>query len=211
MLNNFNGLLLGEILPSATVAGCIDIYETLWPIDPEETINQIEEQCKNSNDTGVYWTRAHTVGAGAYQNIRTNKLLPLTHLAEITENKVLQSTHNMFYTSIQSTFLSYIKRYGINEELNHEGFQILKYEGGEEYKAHYDGLNRSVSVLLYLNDNYEGGELEFPFFKVKIKPQKGMMVLFPSNYAYTHIAHPVTKGTKYCLVTWSRNNKLILS
>ena len=211
MLNNFNGLLLGEILPSTTVAGCIDIYENLWPIDPQETINAIEEQCKNSNDSGVYWTKAHTVGAGAYQNIRTNKLLPLTHLAEVTENKVLQSTHNIFYTSIQSVILSYIKRYNIHEQLTHEGFQILKYEGGEEYKAHYDGLNRQVSMLLYLNDDYEGGELEFPLFKIKIKPQKGMMILFPSNYAYTHVAHPVTKGTKYCLVTWSRNERLQLT
>ena len=203
MLNNFNGLLLNEIMPSTTVAGCIDIFENLWPVHPDDTINELETLCENSNETGVYWSRAHTIGSGAYQNIRTNKLLPITHLAEITENRVLQSIHNMFYTSIQSTIVSYMKRYGINESLQHEGFQILKYEGGEEYKAHYDGLNRVVSCLIYLNDDYEGGELEFPFFKIKIKPQKGMMILFPSNYAYTHIAHPVTRGTKYCLVTWS--------
>ena len=31
-----------------------------------------------------------------------------------------------------------------------------------------------------------------------------MLILFPSSYPYMHIAHPVTKGTKYNLVTWLR-------
>jgi predicted 2-oxoglutarate/Fe(II)-dependent dioxygenase YbiX len=56
--------------------------------------------------------------------------------------------------------------------------------------------------LLYLNDDYSGGELEFRNFQLKISPKKGMLLLFPSNFAYAHIAHPVTSGTKYAFVTW---------
>jgi predicted 2-oxoglutarate/Fe(II)-dependent dioxygenase YbiX len=68
-------------------------------------------------------------------------------------------------------------------------------------------MGRVVSAILYLNDDYEGGHLEFPNFGIKIKPQAGMLILFPSNYAYTHAAHPVTKGTKYALVTWIRDRQ----
>ena len=68
-------------------------------------------------------------------------------------------------------------------------------------------IGRSVSAICYLNDDYEGGELEFVNFKLKIKPQAGMMILFPSNFAYMHIAHPVTSGTKYAMVTWIRDRQ----
>ena len=82
---------------------------------------------------------------------------------------------------------------------------MLKYPISTEYKQHYDGSTssgRSISAIVYLNDDYKGGEIEFPNFNVKIKPESGMLILFPSNYAYTHIAHPVTSGTKYAIVTW---------
>jgi hypothetical protein len=87
-----------------------------------------------------------------------------------------------------------------------EGYQVVKYNEGGFYKAHVDGgedfLYRKVSGIIYLNDDYEGGELEFTKFNLKIKPKKNSIVLFPSNYAYEHRAHPVIKGQKMCIVTW---------
>jgi hypothetical protein len=35
-----------------------------------------------------------------------------------------------------------------------------------------------------------------------------MLILFPSNYAYSHIAHPITNGTKYAMVTWIKDREL---
>jgi predicted 2-oxoglutarate/Fe(II)-dependent dioxygenase YbiX len=89
--------------------------------------------------------------------------------------------------------------------MTHEKYNMLKYSGGQEYKAHFDGTTetgRTLSAIIYLYSNFEGGEVEFVNYGIKIKPQPGMLLLFPSNYAYTHIAHPVTNGTKYALVTW---------
>ena len=82
---------------------------------------------------------------------------------------------------------------------------MIKYNVGDAYPKHYDGptrLGRHISAILYLNDDYEGGELYFPLFDITIKPMKGMLILFPSNYAYQHEALPVTAGTKYAIVTW---------
>ena len=59
-----------------------------------------------------------------------------------------------------------------------------------------------LSLVMFLNDDYEGGELEFPYFDYKIVPQKGKVVLFPSSFAYSHIAHPVEEGTKYTAINW---------
>jgi len=58
-----------------------------------------------------------------------------------------------------------------------------------------------LSVLGYLNDDYEGGELSFGGWNYTYKPVAGDLVIFPSNYMYTHRAMPVTSGTKYALAT----------
>jgi predicted 2-oxoglutarate/Fe(II)-dependent dioxygenase YbiX len=206
MATNINGIFAGEIHPDVTIAGCINIFEKAWP-NPKETIEMIEEQCSNP-DSGVYWSRAGTVGDGPHQNLRTNKIISISELAQIADNKALQAVHNQFYMLLLATTIPYADKYRIREPFYHEGYSILKYSPGEEYKRHYDTgteMGRAVSVLIYLNDDYAGGELEFPNFGVKIKPEAGMVVMFPSNFAYSHVALPVTSGTKYALVTWLRD------
>ncbi len=192
----------GKLQPDATVAGCIDIFENAWP-NTEETISLIEQECANP-ESGISWTRAVTLGAGIYQDKRTNYHTNITFAAEVN-NSLAQSIHNQMYVLLLAATGPYREKYGITEDLTHEDYSLLRYRGGQEYKAHYDGgtsTARSVSAIVYLNDDYEGGEVEFTNFGVKIKPQPGMLLLFPSNYAYTHIAHPVTSGTKYAIVTW---------
>ena len=198
-----NGIFPGKLEPSTTVGANIDIFENAWP-DPERTIAMVEQECSNP-DRNVYWEKAHTIGSGAYQNIRTNQMLSVTHLAHITGNPVLQNIHNQFYLLLLAASIPYSQRYGIDCSLHHEGYSLLKYSNNEQYKSHYDGTaasKRIISALAYLNDDFEGGELEFTNFGIKIKPQAGMLILFPSNFTYSHVAHPVTKGTKYAMVTW---------
>jgi hypothetical protein len=208
MAFKINGMFFGELNPTITVGGAIEIYENIWP-DPYGTIEKVEQECLDP-DSGSYWTQAETIGHGAFQTARTNKLLPITYLAEVSNNALLQNIHNQFNALLISSSNSYVKRFKINERLYHEGYSLLKYSGGQEYKQHYDGdtgIGRAITAICYLNDNYQGGEIEFPYFKLKIKPQPGMLMLFPSNYAYSHIAHPVTDGVKYALVTWIRDRE----
>jgi hypothetical protein len=203
------GIFPGELQPNATVGGCIDIFEKVWP-NPSETIALIENQC-NQPDSNIHFAKATTFGHGPFQNARTNQDMGVSWLAKLTGNKVMKDVHNQFYFALIAGLLPYANRYGIKEPLYHEPYNLLKYRSGEEYKAHYDGgsdLGRAISAIVYLNDNYEGGEIEFPLHKVKLKPEAGMMILFPSNYAYQHIAHPVTSGTKYALVTWIHDQPL---
>lgn len=209
MTLKINGLYLEKRQPDTVIAGCIEIFENVWQ-NPQNTIESIENECKNS-DSGVYWQRAGTIGAGAYQNYRTNQLMDITYLSDVTNNSVLQTVNNMFYVNLLGLSNSYAERYEIKEPFFHENYQLLKYRTNEEYHAHYDGgtqIGRSVSAICYLNSDYEGGELEFVNFKIKVKPQPGMMILFPSNYAYRHIAHPITSGTKYAIVTWIRDRQM---
>jgi len=60
-----------------------------------------------------------------------------------------------------------------------------------------------LSVLGYLNDDYEGGELYFPQFNHVIRPKKNMLILFPGSTHYVHGVSEVTSGTRYTISQWS--------
>ena len=209
MATKINGFFPGELEPHTTVGGCIDIFENAWP-NTHQTIDMVEKQAADT-DTGVFWERAGTIGSGAHQTARTNDMMGISYLAEIANNPVLQNVHNQFNMLLLAATSGYAARYDIHEGFWHEGYSLLRYQGGQQYKAHYDGgteIGRCISCLVYLNDNYVGGEIEFPNFNVKIKPEPGMLIIFPSNFAYRHIAHPVTEGVKYNLVTWIKDRNI---
>lgn len=199
-----NGFFAGNIQPTNVLGGCIAVYKNLWP-NVTETIEMANTA--SSNGTG-FWEKAKTISEGVNQNYRANKLMTVTEHAKNNNDASLQNIHNQFYTMLLATTIPYTSKFGIHEGLWHEGYNMLRYEGGEHYKEHYDSnteLGRVISAICYLNDDYEGGELEFINFGITIKPEKGTLILFPSNYAYRHIAHPVKSGTKYALVTWLRD------
>lgn len=97
--------------------------------------------------------------------------------------------------------------------------QILSYGIGGHYQPHVDGeslwktpkgeliwkksTDRDISIVLYLNDDFEGGDFIFPDHKIRVRPEPGMMVCFPSNHHYKHGVEPVTKGKRYSIVCWA--------
>ena len=86
---------------------------------------------------------------------------------------------------------------------------LLKYSPGGKYDVHADNFTttpRSLSVIINLNDTYEGGDLIFTDQKEKeikrLKLSKGSIVFFPSNFLYPHAIEPIIKGTRYSIVAW---------
>lgn len=204
-----NGLFTGSIQPDSIVCGCVHIYKNIWP-KSNETIDAVNDSCLLPTGA-AYWERGRTLGLGVNQSHRTNKVLSVTNHAEINNIASLQAIHNQFYLMLLATTIPYANKHSLNESLWHEAYAMLKYDEGEEYKSHYDSstqTGRIISAVCYLNDDFDGGELEFVNFGVKIKPEKGMLILFPSNFAYSHVAHSVYNGSKYALVTWIKDRNI---
>ena len=61
---------------------------------------------------------------------------------------------------------------------------------------------RDYTGLLYLNDNFTGGELVFPDGDVVIIPKPGLLVGFPSNHEFVHRVPKVLSGKRYSLPVW---------
>ena len=78
-------------------------------------------------------------------------------------------------------------------------------------KLHCDTSNVNTTDLpryfgcnIYLNNNYDGGELIFPFMDLKIKPESGDLIAYKSNIEFPHYVKKVTKGYKWLLQGYFR-------
>lgn len=117
---------------------------------------------------------------------------------------LLQQVWQDCYDAQKVAVDNYCKRFNIMELRYWEAFNFIRYREGQHFKEHHDhgfSYNCTVSLVSYLNDDYEGGGLYFRLQGITYKPEAGDTVIFPSNYMYPHQALPVTSGTKYSLVT----------
>lgn len=114
--------------------------------------------------------------------------------------------NNIFFEHFDPIEKDYLQSFGIGTTW-HDSYGILKYGEGQFFTNHIDDhpdYHRRVSTLYYLNDNYSGGELNFPRFNLSFKPKANHMVVFPSTYVYNHSVSPVTEGERYAVVSWMK-------
>lgn len=68
-----------------------------------------------------------------------------------------------------------------------------------------------ISVLYYFNDNFIGGEVEFPDYNLVVTPSIGMMLMFPSGHQYKHRVKEVVSGERiYCPIFLTQPKLLML-
>jgi len=97
-----------------------------------------------------------------------------------------------------------------------EPLQVLRYRPGGEYRPHFDSVPgfanpRVMTMLVWLNEDYEGGETHFPTPGLKLKGRTGDAILFRNtgpdgrrDPAAGHAGLPVTRGEKRIASRWIR-------
>jgi hypothetical protein len=115
-----------------------------------------------------------------------------------------KNLNNLFFEHFDLIEKDYLLYYGIGSSW-HDQYGILKYGKGQFFTNHIDDhpdYHRRVSTLYYMNDDYVGGEINFPRFNLSIKPMSNQMIMFPSTYVYNHSVSPVIEGERYAVVSW---------
>ncbi len=91
-----------------------------------------------------------------------------------------------------------------------EKFYVQRYaaKGGyhawhtERGKAESPFAQRHLVFMTYLNDVTDGGETEFFHQNLRIKPKKGLTVIWPADWTFTHRGIPSTTQEKYIVTGW---------
>lgn len=97
-----------------------------------------------------------------------------------------------------------------------ETLQVLRYAVGQQFRRHFDAVlgmanQRVMTALVYLNEDYEGGETAFPVLDVSVRGGLGDMLLFGNaledgsrDPAMAHSGLPVRAGMKLVASRWIR-------
>ena len=181
------------------------------------TDKQCDQIIQSSEQTEFEQAVVLTKDGVAPSDIRTNQAGRLSKKLNIMAHEAINNAVVNWGKRIVNEYpeIAYTSQLpGITTDLDtwKEPISFLKYNTDQKYDWHVDQSFkrcgpkstqsdlRLISAVVYLNDDFEGGETEMP---EKIwKPKKGKALIFPSHWTFPHQARPVTKGTKYALVTW---------
>lgn len=89
------------------------------------------------------------------------------------------------------------------EEFYETKTHIAKFMPGWGMHEHYDASRpNDIATLVYLNDEYLGGEIYFPAYDISYKPEPGDLLCFPDNPDFVHGVKEIKDGVRYTTPRW---------
>ncbi len=126
---------------------------------------------------------------------------------------------NRYVTYLDQVFSEYCLKYPVMNSYGNWGFvqniNIQHYAPGEGFYAwHTERTNeqepmvsRHMVFMTYLNDVHDGGETEFFHQKLAVKPEKGLTIIWPVDWTFTHRGVPSTTQDKFITTGWTNYMK----
>lgn len=174
----------------------VRVLKAFWTMD---RCAEVVEQLNSRSD----WRPA---AIGRYQN------------DEVVESSVDKTFRDVEVLNLDATSVGnpFVERSGFLDFVNDE-FQCgatrisrsmaAKYSLGSHIRPHKDtgsfDTSRLVTLVLYLNDNYSGGELYFPDLQMSMRPDTGSIIAFYSEFR--HGVMKIVNGYRYCVVGFAEN------
>lgn len=172
----------------------------------------------------------HNVLSDAECQALTGCASPRLERSKLANKQISQirTSSGMFFDENENPLITTIeKRVSVlmNVPIEHaEGLQVLHYEPGQEFKAHFDYFsehqpssqnNRISTLVMYLNEVQQGGETTFPHLGLVVPPSRGSAIYF--EYFYNnqqlneltlHSSMPVIRGEKWVATQWMRKQRI---
>ena len=119
-----------------------------------------------------------------------------------------------FFKGLHEGFEQYISELNLKDIIGPTYYKNMliqrsvadEFESYSSWHCESDNLDRSdraMAFMLYLNDDFEGGETEFKYQKYKEIPEQGNLVIWPAGYTHTHRGAMLTSGVKYIATGWA--------
>jgi len=178
---------------------------TVYKIDQSDIVDNLH-RLESLEWSSEYVIDANDGNKALDDSYRNTKSIDIPVICRDTDNEAIRFFSDLFNNKFSIIEKDYEEDYHIKFKV-HQPYKILRYDQGGKFDLHIDDAGatfRRASTVFYLNDDYEGGEIEFPSFNVKYKPEAGDLIMFPSSYAYRHKVNPVTSGVRYSIASWLR-------
>ena len=149
-------------------------------------------------------------------------LKKITHYDEVrgyhrlSDNKLDDDIREDYMNAIKSAFEAYKKEYEWCNIMTtpwsfFPPFNIQRYDPGDAYNPTHieEGgprpgkIQRKLAFTTYLNDIEEGGETEFVLQGIKVKPKKGLTIIWPAGWTHPHHGIPAPNEIKYIATGWA--------
>lgn len=187
----------------------------IWEVQNSLTDEFCDDMIKKFEDDPEGQSYVGIVGGGINPEIK--KTLDLT----ITNSGIWEKEDSFICTKLHNAIKSYISHAvksvpnidilnGIRN-ISDSGYHIQKYEPNKgfytwhnDFQFQEDKGNRIFTFIWYLNTVESGGETEFTN-GMKIKAEKGKLVMFPATWTYTHRGCMPYSSEKYILTGWVYN------
>ena len=183
--NKKNNFIDGYYIPDLSVCDdLIDLFETSDNKHIGETRQGVDKTIKDSLDLQLYQNQ-----------IDNNKSLKL-YFKELIKCLMLYKSKYKFCDKN-------VEPWGLEERFNIQKYRPTQaYHSWHPEKSGISSGKRHLVFLTYLNDVKNGGETEFYYQKLKVKPEKGLTVIWPVEWTFTHKGHTTVDEDKYIITGW---------
>ncbi len=155
-----------------------------------------ENIIKYAEDRSDRWTAAFALSPNSGEHKR---------ICDIWEVDPGDEIDDLIFNCIKDSVSDYGSLFPYMRSQQDNGYSILRYVTGDEHHYHTDQNaenNRELSIIVNLNDDYEGGALNLHNEYVSTKMDRGDIMIFPSNFMFPYRINPITSGVRYTIVTW---------
>jgi hypothetical protein len=172
-----------------------------WFVKDIDLCDELIQAFKESNDKAFGRT---------FNGVNTSE----KESTDVSFNHVHKKIIDKYFAELQEVLNQYIKKYHFCNECDPYGISempnIQYYKPNEGYhawhcersNAEYPVSARHLVYMTYLNDVTDGGETEWYYQKLKIKPKKGYTVIWPVDWTHTHRGIPSPTQEKYIVTGW---------
>lgn len=178
----------------------IAVFDNVF-MDAIKYVNLIEANCLKWNPAKVVVKLNDSKSQTKHESRDTDVIMLGKDLASSSiESQLAKEFHNNTKTLINQ----YAEFYGARFE-SFESPQLLRYGPEQMFRKHVDDSplsTRRISLTFYINEDYEGGEVIFDKFNLRFQAKPNQLLVFPSNFMYSHEVKPVKSGLRYVIVQW---------
>lgn len=198
-------------------------FDNIIDFEDSELVSYINELEKLTKPEGYSNDDGRTLNSGGYEHAGgTKSLAPIRYIDTVFPG--ISEEHKQFVrklekalydavvvyckyfpvvtTSIKWRTRGYIIKYLVDQMIGPHSDATLPYQKDGITPLTHSPLANTLTCSMTLNNDFTGGEIGFRPWGIVVPPQRGRLVVYPSNFIGCHEIYPIKSGIRYGYLAW---------